>query len=352
MRIKYIEIENYLKEIIKNGKDKELLPSEKDLVKKFNVSRMTVKKVYDHFEKEGLIYRKKGKGTFIRKINFKNKEFHFYYLIPHFLTYQHDPFYEEIFKGLIKKSIIYDIKSHFSNFNENYYSILNEIEKNECDAVISFLPEKIHYKFLEELTDRGYAVFAINRIIKNYNINYISTDHIGDSYRLTKEFLKRGKRNIGFIGVWEGHEFTEYRFEGYKKALEEGKIKIDEKLISYLPPSFPPDIMLPEKTINLIKKGRPEVIISTGGAFLPYILKGIKEIGLKIPEDIELATFDKIPDDIKEKNFIHEVIQPLEKMGELLIENVISVLKGEKGKVEILLPSKIIFKENKGGDVI
>jgi hypothetical protein len=31
---------------------------------------------------------------------------------------------------------------------------------------------------------------------------------------------------------------------------------------------------------------------------------------------------------------------------------VISVLKGEKGKVEILLPSKIIFKENKGGDVI
>jgi len=347
MKIKYIEIQNYLRKIIEKGNNKEPLPSEKYLVEKFNVSRMTVRKVYDYFEKEGLIYRKKGKGTFIRKINFDKKELHFYYLIPHFLTYQQDPFYEEIFKGLIKKSILYNIKSHFSNFNENYYSILSEIEKNECDAVISFLPEKIHYKFLEELSDRGYAVFAINRIIKNYNINYISTDHIGDSYRLTKEFLKRGKRNIGFIGVWEGHEFTKYRFEGYKKALIEEKIKIDEKLISYLPPTFPADIILPEKTINLIRKGNPEVIISTGGAFLPYILKGIKELGLKIPSDIEVATFDRIPDDIEEKNYIHEVIQPLEKIGELIIENALSFLKGEKGKVEILLPSKIIFKERR-----
>ncbi|MCM8772357.1 MAG: GntR family transcriptional regulator [Candidatus Omnitrophica bacterium] len=345
MKIKYIAIQDYIQKLIEKGKHGDILPSEKELSKKFNVSHMTVRRVYEYFEKEGRVYRKKGKGTFIRKINFRKDDLHFSFLIPHYMDYQKNPFYIEIFKGILEKASLFNIKLHLFNFTEDYFSILKELERNKCDVIISFIPEKRHYKFLEELSDRGYIVFAINRIIKNYNINYISADHVNDAYKLTKNLIERNKRKVGFIGLWEGHEFSRYRFEGYKKALQEEKIKINNNLVIHLPFLFPIEILIPEKTIELIIKRNIDAIICTGGSFLPYILKGIKDIGAKIPDDIEIATFDKVQEDIEEKEVIHEVIQPLKKIGELTIENALKVLKGEKGKIEILIPSEIVMKE-------
>ena len=41
------------------------MPPEKDLVVEFDVSVMTVKNAMDNLVKEGLVYRRRGKGTFV-----------------------------------------------------------------------------------------------------------------------------------------------------------------------------------------------------------------------------------------------------------------------------------------------
>lgn len=66
---KYIQVVKTLKHRIKNDKYKlnTPLPNQNDLAKEFNVSRMTVKKALDILAMEGLIYSKRGLGTFIRK---------------------------------------------------------------------------------------------------------------------------------------------------------------------------------------------------------------------------------------------------------------------------------------------
>ncbi|MCF6334569.1 MAG: GntR family transcriptional regulator [Spirochaetales bacterium] len=43
----------------------ELLPSETELIKRFNVSRATVRKALDALAAEGVVYRLQGKGTFV-----------------------------------------------------------------------------------------------------------------------------------------------------------------------------------------------------------------------------------------------------------------------------------------------
>src|SRR5699024_145822 len=44
-----------------------LIPDQITLAKEFNVSRMTVKKAMDILDLEGLILRKRGAGTFVKK---------------------------------------------------------------------------------------------------------------------------------------------------------------------------------------------------------------------------------------------------------------------------------------------
>ena len=65
----YRQIEEELREQILNGvfKPHDLLPSDNELTKVYNVSRMTVRKALARLEYEGLVYRQPGRGTFVAK---------------------------------------------------------------------------------------------------------------------------------------------------------------------------------------------------------------------------------------------------------------------------------------------
>ncbi|SQC01121.1 transcriptional regulatory protein [Clostridium tetanomorphum] len=75
--VAYIQIYNYMKEIIENG----MLPSGSKLLSTremstmMKVSRNTIMKVYEMLEDNALVYTEKGKGTFVEKVDVnKNKD--------------------------------------------------------------------------------------------------------------------------------------------------------------------------------------------------------------------------------------------------------------------------------------
>lgn len=63
----YKQIKNAIKENIYNGqvKDKEMLPSIRQLAKELDVSMITVKRAYADLEYEGLVNTILGRGTFV-----------------------------------------------------------------------------------------------------------------------------------------------------------------------------------------------------------------------------------------------------------------------------------------------
>ena len=67
--LKHIRIYNWLREMIDRGRflADEKLPTEIEIAKKFGVNRMTVRQAMDMLVNEGIINRKRGKGTFLLK---------------------------------------------------------------------------------------------------------------------------------------------------------------------------------------------------------------------------------------------------------------------------------------------
>ncbi|MGC6768765.1 GntR family transcriptional regulator [Enterococcus sp. LJL128] len=73
---KYEEIANILRKRIKNKTytPDSLLPNQTDLVKEFDVSRMTIKKAINILAMEGLVYSQRGAGTRILNHSFWDKD--------------------------------------------------------------------------------------------------------------------------------------------------------------------------------------------------------------------------------------------------------------------------------------
>lgn len=71
IRFKYSELSSWLKEQIENGnfQSGQKIPSEMELAKKFSISRDTVRKCLAILEKENLLYKIKGSGTYVRKLS-------------------------------------------------------------------------------------------------------------------------------------------------------------------------------------------------------------------------------------------------------------------------------------------
>lgn len=350
---KYIEIAEYLKEIIhKNKNNNPKLPSQMELSLKFKTSHMTVRKALDIIEREGLIIRKKGKGTFINNIKRDITAKKISVIFPK-VSSRDDPFFSTIFNGILKKSKENDLKISILFFSNNIGKIKQEIETGENKAMIWLIPRKEECNFLEELRMKGYFVISVNRRFKNSHINYIITDNIDGAYKLTKSLINIGCKKIGFVGITEGLEYTVERCEGYKKALKENKIAIEKDLILNLPgeKEFESgyfrvrEAFLYEELKKFIKNGIDGILCS-GGHFFHLILKVIEEKGLKIGEDINLATFDEI-NEKKFEGMVWQGIQQLEKMGEIAVEKSLEFFSGKIGAVKIKLPVIIKNPENK-----
>ncbi|QFT88641.1 HTH-type transcriptional repressor YvoA [Bacillus sp. THAF10] len=63
----YYQLESHLKEQIKAGLllPGDTIPSEREFAEKYEISRMTVRQAINSLVNEGLLYRKKGSGTFV-----------------------------------------------------------------------------------------------------------------------------------------------------------------------------------------------------------------------------------------------------------------------------------------------
>ncbi len=70
----------FLKNGINNGQwvPGDLIPSESQLADTLQISVGTVRKAIDELEKEKLVYRHQGKGTYVSKIDFNRSLFHFF----------------------------------------------------------------------------------------------------------------------------------------------------------------------------------------------------------------------------------------------------------------------------------
>lgn len=162
--------------------------------------------------------------------------------------------------------------------------------KAERVAGVILTPTSKAAATLTDLMKADIPVIAIDRTVPGLELDTVTSNNQESAYRLVKHLIAQGHRRIATVlpdlSIGTGRE----RFEGYKQALAEAQIALEPELVQTGRP-------ISEDGYNLTKtllQHHPSALFSGTKLMTLGAIRAVQESGLKIPEDLTLAAFDKL----------------------------------------------------------
>jgi len=120
----------------------------------------------------------------------------------------------------------------------------------------------------------------------------LNIDNHGGAFAMTQHLLKRGHRDIAFIGGPEGNFDASERLAGFRAALAAHG---DKSRAQVLAGDFSEESGYRAGQALLAMAKRPQAVFAANDMMAIGCLFAFNEAGVRVPDDIALAGFDDIP---------------------------------------------------------
>lgn len=220
--------------------------------------------------------------------------------------------------------------------------------KDRCVDGYIITPTESLLKDVEGLVSSGAPVILFDRRFEDDRFDYVLLDNQGSAYNAAKHLIDQGFREIGFITINSLQTQMKDRMTGYEKAMEEHGLNQYIKEVSF---SLNTEQSVEHIEDFLRRKKKMEAVIFSTNYLGISGLKAIKNLGLSIPNDLAMISFDDhILFDLYNPT-ITSIAQPIEEMSAQLINILLQKLSGGQDqknaeKQQIILPGQLILRQS------
>ncbi|MDO4393129.1 MAG: LacI family DNA-binding transcriptional regulator [Bacillota bacterium] len=268
----------------------------KQIAKEAGVSVATVSRVLNHPENVAEATRHKIEKVmeeagyrpnwFAQGLNF-NRTKTIGIIVPHILN----TLYMEIAKGVEDVALQKGYITFIGNGEMNpkcELDYMEHLETRRVDGIITMF-SSIDEKRLREFEKRGMPIVLIGQNKEISDCNMVKINHKNGSEVMTKHLLSCGHRRIAFMQGFDPIEENQSMREGFTKVMENSGNSIDEDMMVMVNNSIDGGYLGVKK---LLSDGhRPDAIFCTSDIIAFGAMDAMKEMGVKIPEDIALAGY-------------------------------------------------------------
>ncbi len=234
-----------------------------------------------------------------------------------------NPFFTSLVRAIEDQAYAHKYTVFLCNSDENIHkeALYIDLMLAERVAGVIITPARETGSSLQKLLEMNIPVVAIDRRIKDADLDLVVLDNVAASHDLVTHLLEQGHRRIAAIlgspEITTGHE----RYEGYKSALADCGIKLDASLVRT---GLPKEVLGYQCASELLDLPEPPTAFFTGNNLLTVgTLRAIHERGLNIPHDLSLVAFD----DMEWMSLISPkltvVAQPTYEMGQKAFELIL-----------------------------
>ena len=259
-----------------------------------------------------------------------------------------NPFFAYITHIIQKNAYNFGYSLIVANTNEDIDTEIEQIElfrRKGIDGYI-IMPVGTKHEHIADLILQNKPLVLLDRNIDKLNANCVVVDNYRGAYEAVDFLIKSGHNRIAVIqGLQNTYTNTE-RILGYKSALADNGIAIDESLIVGNDFRSENGYLSTKLLMNL--NNPPTAIFTFSDLITLGALQAFKEDKIEIPEKISLVAFDDIDFGPYLVSPLTAVRQPRELMGEMAVKLLIEAIrdKAQNEKRKVVLESKLVVRES------
>ncbi|CAM3557988.1 catabolite control protein A [Hydrogenibacillus schlegelii] len=165
------------------------------------------------------------------------------------------------------------------------------------------------------------------------------------AYDAVSYLLKKGHRRIAFLSDRLSTSLGRGRYEGYRQALAEGGVEVDETLIVEVPPHY--EAALKGMKTVLALQPRPTAIFAASDELAIAAVHAVQDAGLSVPDDVEVIGFDNTRIAQMVRPMLTSVVQPMYDIGAVAMRLLTKLIQNEDVPTKtVVLPHRIEFRQS------
>ncbi len=182
----------------------------------------------------------------------------------------------------------------------------------------------------------------------NRQVHSVDVDNLGGARMAVEHLIGLGHRRIATITGRLDTTHGQDRLEGYRQAMQAHGVPVEEGLI------VEGDFTESSGMVGMqrLLPASPSAVFVASDMMAIGALKALRQAGRQVPQDIALVSFDDIPIASAIEPALTTVRQPIERMGSMAVEVLLSLVEGsseEEAPVQrIVLPTELVIRNSCG----
>ncbi|HSO87325.1 MAG TPA: substrate-binding domain-containing protein [Draconibacterium sp.] len=257
-----------------------------------------------------------------------------------------NPFFGKLGREIEKEAAIHGYRVIFCSSDENAENSREQIEmlqQGQVDGFIIAPPAGSENQILSLKRSRTPFVL-IDRHFPDIETNYIVVDNVQAAYEAVNHLIVKGHRKIACVTLNVHLNNMNQRVLGYKQALIDNNIPVDQELIKMMPFSHEKDdVVCAVKQLFEENNRKANAVFFATSKLGIMGIETIHSLGLAIPDDVAVVSFDD-PDAYKiSQPPISAIAQPLKEIGRESIRVLLELMNNDRVSSEV---QKIVLKAN------
>jgi LacI family transcriptional regulator len=217
--------------------------------------------------------------------------------------------------------------------------------KRRIDGFL-FVPVDNNADPIKLIQQQNIEVVVLDRDLPDAIVDVVRGDSLGGAYQLTQHLIELGHKHIAILTGPKNISTAEERVAGFRQAVKEAGL--DHNLENVYWGTFHKTTGSNLAEIALTSTPRPTALVTANNFIATGTLQTLSKLGLRVPDDISLVTFDDFPAAINPAQFLTVAIQPAYEMGyqaaNLLLDRLLNDEPREQQK--IILPTEISIRQS------
>jgi GntR family transcriptional regulator, arabinose operon transcriptional repressor len=315
------------------------LPSETELASQWHVSRMTAHRALHELQRQGMVVRRPRIGTVVAAPQKRITGHVAVFLNTH--DYLEQEFLAGIRAGLPETYdlIFCDIRADAAREAE----YLRRMER-KTDGILC-LPtcDPANTPLFQRLLEKDMPIVCLDCVPEEISMGAVLSDNYGATLQALRFLTARGHRRIAhFTANRMSLSSLRERYAAYEQVMAEVGVETYQQWVRELPFELTRDPALVVQTVQdalLSMRHRPDpptALFCANDYILAAVLRSCQELGLRIPQDLEIVSFNDCPPFVPLlPGSIHRIVQRAYEVGEIAARRLYRQMNGEVMAPEI-----------------